>query len=197
MSDWSRYKSAFKSAGGGSGGKFINLKDDESVTFFLPVQTPGMEESWWKGGVKVDHDTPAAEKSVKVVLSVYDMAAQCHRILRLTPPTFLRLIDKVSKDGGERPYTLSRSRRSGKVSYEVDKEDRLDAATLERIRREPILQVLDLEGVYPMEESQEPPAKAPVGNPSTRESSAVPSRSARPAKPSPFAMTSPDSEDPF
>lgn len=190
MSDWSRYKSAFKSAGGGSGGKFINLKDDESVTFFLPVQTPGMEESYWKGGVKVDHDTPGAEKSVKVVLSVWDTAAQCHRILRLTPPTFLRLIDKVSKDGGERPYTLSRSRRSGKVSYEVDKEDRLDTATLERIRREPILQVLDLEGVYPMEESEPPKA-------STRESSAVPSRSARPAKPSPFAMTSPDSDDPF
>ena len=195
MSDWSRYKSAFKSAGGGSGGKFINLKDDESVTFFLSVQTPGMEESYWKGGVKVDHDTPGAEKSVKVVLSVWDTAAQCHRILRLTPPTFLRLIDKVSKDGGERPYTLSRSRRSGKVSYEVDKEDRLDAATLERIRREPILQVLDLEGVYPMEESEPPKASAP--NPSTRESSAVPSRSARPAKPSPFAMTSPDSDDPF
>ena len=66
MSDWSRYKSAFKSAGGGSGGKFINLKDDESVTFFLPVQTPGMEESYWKGGVKVDHivDDPAPVRRV-------------------------------------------------------------------------------------------------------------------------------------
>ena len=195
MSDWSRFKGAFQSSGGAPSGRFINLKDNEAVTFYLPPQTPGMEESWWKDKSKVDHDTPGAEKSVKVVLSVWDMRAQCHRILRLTPPTFLRLIDKVSKDGGERPYTLSRSRRSGKVSYEVDKEDRLDAATLERIRREPILQVLDLEGVYPMEESEPPKASAP--NPSTRESSAVPSRSARPAKPSPFAMTSPDSDDPF
>lgn len=197
MSDWSRYKGAFQSSGGASSGRYINLKDDESVTFFLPVQTPGMEESWWKDKTKVDHDTPGAERSLKVVLSVWDMRAQCHRILRLTPPTFLRLIDRVSKDGGERPYTLSRNRRSGRVSYELDKEDRLDAATLERIRREPLLQVLDLEGVYPMEQGDEPPKKAPGGNPSTRESSAVPSRSARPAKPSPFAMTSPDSDDPF
>lgn len=188
--DWSKYKNAGRAAAP-SAGRFINLKDGESVTFFVPGQEPGCEETYWANRQKVEPGTPGAEKSVKVVLSVWDTAAQCHRILRITPPSFDDLVGRMVRDGGDRPYTLTRTNTNGRIAYRLEKEDRLSPAELERIRREPLLQVLDLDGVYPMTAStsaaKTPPAPA----------DAVPPRAPRPAKPSGFAMTSPDSEDPF
>lgn len=174
-----RYAGFMPPSGGGGRSKYINLRDGDSVRFVLPPQDPGMEETWWHNGAKVEHDHPEAKRSQKAVLSVYDLDQRCPRILRLTLTAWKMMVEKLEKHGDDRPYTLSRSKgANGFPQYSVDHEDRLDRGQLDTILREPILCVLDEQDV-----SEWP--SAPVAKPAVKQ----------PPKPTAAAKARPVADD--
>lgn len=203
MSWIDKYSDVFDRPAGGVS-KWCNLKDGDSITFWLPDQSIGCEESWWANNAKVAHDAPGAQLSQKVVISVYDVNAKHMRILRLTPPTFDRLAKSIAKGGTDRAYTVSRSRVAGRVSYHVEREDRIAPEMLERYAREPVIDVLDQDGVFPLEELRKPPAggkAAPAATPDVFEREPRPARQApsraRPGAAAQPHVTRPDDDIPF
>jgi len=168
MSRWGAASKATKSMGGG--GKYIKLKDGDSVKFAVTDSAIGKEITYWKDGEKVSEHTPGGEMNTKIVLGVWDLEAQCMRVMRVTPNTFRTIAEKIEEFGEGRIYRIKRYRDAKDfVSYAIDQIDRLEAEVVERIARETPIDILAENDVWPLETAAEPapaatkqpPARAP------------------------------------
>jgi hypothetical protein len=133
--DWKKAAASMKGSGDG---KFINLKDGESVTFAI-MGDPG--ETWLlfpQGGGKpetVKAGTHGAQH--KVGLPIYDTKQKCPRLLQITKNTFSDLAELVAELGIDRVYRVSRKGSSlTDTKYTCSGVDRIDDALKATIARE-------------------------------------------------------------
>jgi hypothetical protein len=133
--DWSSYSKRAKEVGGG-GGKFVRLKDGESITFAI-MGGPGERHQLWVGDKPQDVAAGTAGAQVTIGLPIYDTKEKCPRLLQLSPGTFGMLADLVSELGAERTYRVSR-KGSGKTDtkYTCSSIDKIDDALKATVGRE-------------------------------------------------------------
>jgi hypothetical protein len=200
MGRWGNYAKATPQ----NGGKYIKLKDGDTVKFAVTDAAVGKQTTWWledKDGQrkKVAENTPGAEMNTKMVLCVYDLDQQCMRVLQITPNTFRTLSEKVDEFGENRAYRIKRYRdQKNFVSYAIDNIDRLDAEVVERIAREQVIDILAENDVSELEVAAETPApaKRPSPTASAAEKPRTPNTRTTSAMP-PASMPEADEEVPF
>lgn len=158
MGRWEKYSNSVKSS---NNGKYIRLKDGDSVKFAVTEAEVGQRTTWWKDGQKVSQ-AAGAKESTKIVMGVYDVDQQAPRVLEITTATFRTLCEKIEEFGEDRIYRIKRYKdQKDFVAYAVDNIDRLDDAMKAKIAREPLLDILSEADVEMLEEAEEKPKEAP------------------------------------
>jgi hypothetical protein len=185
MGRWGDYKN--QAPKGGGDGKYVNLKDGDSIRFSLTDSEPGQEVQYWLDKKSVPEGTKGAEMSTKIMLCVFDVDTKKMRIIRLTPNTFVRLCEKAEKfkeDDGPNVYELERKLVKGKVQYEIDRLDRMTPEQRTARDREDVYDVFNEKGVEALPEQ----AAAPLQQTSQRTSG---------VDPLPSGSQAPDDDVPF
>jgi hypothetical protein len=204
MGRWGRYGADAKKAQ--PAGKYAKLRDGDRLRYALTEADPVQRIGHWLDGKRVPEGTHGAERSVKIMLCVYDLDAQECRVLEVTPRTFETICAKAEKfREDERPSSWEISRNKGSNGFPVYDVDRLDPLTPEQaasVKASEPYDLLQEQGTIPMPsddlgppdiapQDREPP---PVGHRPRRQADVRPA--GRPsAMPEPAAV--PDEDTPF
>ncbi len=148
------------------GGKYVKLAKTGDACRFVwdPNGDVGQEITHWKELPNKERkittaDDPDGKPSTKIAACVWDVDAKEWRMLKLTPPTFGKLGEKLDEFGDtHRVYRIKRGMgTNGFVTYEIDHIGPADPNTIAKMDAAQPFSVLDEKDVYPLPEAESEP----------------------------------------